>query len=113
MDSSHQTLKDAKVIVDNLGQGGQTVGGATGIGDNFHVRAEIISKRSKIFHAFTLEVTRGHFEVITHSVEIFLSLRFYVKSPILKHFEVLSFTFYEYLHFLKADIGLIAKKWYF
>ena len=44
MDSGHQALKDAKVIVDNLGQGGQTVGGATGIGDNFHVRAEIIYK---------------------------------------------------------------------
>ena len=44
MDSGHQALKDAKVIVDNLGQGGQTVGGATGIRDNLHVRAEIIYK---------------------------------------------------------------------
>jgi len=30
----HQALDDAEVVVDNLGNGSQAVGGATGVGDN-------------------------------------------------------------------------------
>ena len=36
MDSSHETLDDAKVIVDDLGQGGEAVGGAARVGDDLH-----------------------------------------------------------------------------
>ena len=49
---------------------------------------------------------------------IFLSLRFYVKSiledswsaksAIVSHLEVLNFDFYEFLHFLKAEIDQIS-----
>ena len=34
VDSGHKSLHDAKVVMDDLGQGGQTVGGAGGITDN-------------------------------------------------------------------------------
>merc|ERR1719186_477947 len=33
----HQTLENAEVVVDNLGERGQTVGGAGGVGDHLHV----------------------------------------------------------------------------
>ena len=32
----HESLYDAKVVMDDLGQGGQAVGGAGGIVDNLH-----------------------------------------------------------------------------
>lgn len=34
MDCDHQSLHDAKVIMDDLGQGGQAIGGTRGIVDN-------------------------------------------------------------------------------
>ena len=34
MDCGHESLHDAKVVMDNLGQTGQAVGGAGGIADN-------------------------------------------------------------------------------
>ena len=37
MDGGHQTLFDAKLIVDDLGQRRQAVGGAGGIGDDGHI----------------------------------------------------------------------------
>merc|ERR1719253_1100246 len=36
MDSGHQTFLQSKLIIDNLGKRGQTVGGAGSIGDNIH-----------------------------------------------------------------------------
>lgn len=39
VDSGHQTLNDLKVIVDNLSQGSQAVGGARGVRHNLHVGA--------------------------------------------------------------------------
>mmetsp|Transcript_9478 Transcript_9478/g.14257 ORF Transcript_9478/g.14257 Transcript_9478/m.14257 type:complete len:205 (-) Transcript_9478:34-648(-) len=38
MDSGHETLLDSELIVDDLGHGCKTVGGARGVGDNIHVR---------------------------------------------------------------------------
>ena len=37
MDSGHQTLLNAKLVIDDLGQGGQAVGGAGGVADHGHV----------------------------------------------------------------------------
>lgn len=34
MDSGHETLNDAVVVVDDLGEGSQAVGGARGVGDD-------------------------------------------------------------------------------
>ena len=36
IDYDHEPLHDAKVVMDDLGQGGQAVGGAGGIADNLH-----------------------------------------------------------------------------
>ena len=36
MDCGYESLLDAKVVMDDLGQGGQAVGGAGGIADNLH-----------------------------------------------------------------------------
>ena len=36
MDCGHESLHDAKVVMDDLGQGGQAVGGAGGIADSLH-----------------------------------------------------------------------------
>ena len=36
MDCGHESLHDAKVVMDDLGQGGQAVGGAGDIADNLH-----------------------------------------------------------------------------
>jgi len=36
MDGGHETLDDAEVIVDDLGQGGEAVGGAARVGDDLH-----------------------------------------------------------------------------
>ena len=38
MDGGHQALLDAELLVDDLGQRGQAVGGAAGVGDDHHVR---------------------------------------------------------------------------
>ena len=38
VNGGHQTLEDTEVVVDDLGQGGQAVGGARGVGHNLHVR---------------------------------------------------------------------------
>ncbi len=37
MDCGHQALDDAKLVVDDLGERGQAVGGAGGVGDHLHV----------------------------------------------------------------------------
>ncbi|KNC31455.1 hypothetical protein FF38_07402 [Lucilia cuprina] len=37
VDSGHETFNDFPVVVDNLGQGSQAVGGAGGVGDDLHV----------------------------------------------------------------------------
>jgi hypothetical protein len=34
MDSGHQTFSDAEVVVDDLGERGQAVGGTRGVGDD-------------------------------------------------------------------------------
>ena len=39
MNGGHQTLNDAEVIVDDLGQRRQAVGGAAGVGNNVHILA--------------------------------------------------------------------------
>merc|ERR1719239_305686 len=39
VDSGHQTLQDAIVVMDHLGKGSQAVGCAGGVGDNLHVLA--------------------------------------------------------------------------
>ena len=36
MDSGHQALDDLEVVVDDLGDGGQAVGGAGGVRDDVH-----------------------------------------------------------------------------
>ena len=38
VDGGHQALLDAELLVDDLGQRGQAVGGAAGVGDDHHVR---------------------------------------------------------------------------
>jgi len=37
VDGGHQTLQDTVVVMDHLGKGSKTVGGAGGVGDNLHV----------------------------------------------------------------------------
>ena len=37
MDGGHEALQDGEVVVDHLGQGGETVGGAGGVGDHVQV----------------------------------------------------------------------------
>ncbi len=37
MDGGHKTLDDAELVVDDLSQGGQAVGGAGGVGDDIHI----------------------------------------------------------------------------
>ena len=34
MNGGHEALDDAKVVIDNLGDGGQAVGGAAGVGNH-------------------------------------------------------------------------------
>jgi len=36
VNGGHETLDDTEVVVDDLGQGGETVGGAAGVGDDLH-----------------------------------------------------------------------------
>ena len=43
MDGRHQGLLDAELLVDNVGQRGQAVGGAAGVGDNPHVGAVLVA----------------------------------------------------------------------
>lgn len=53
----HETLLDAKVVVDNLGKGGKTIGGARGVGDNLDVLLVLLVVHANDKHGGV--VTRG------------------------------------------------------
>ena len=44
------TLLNLEVIIDNLGEGGQTVGGAGGVGDNLHTGGILVLVHSHHKH---------------------------------------------------------------
>jgi len=72
VDSGHQTLNDTEVVVDDLGKGSQTVGGARSVRDDLEVRSVLVlvdtddehgsvSRRSRDDNLLgtTLQVSRG------------------------------------------------------
>lgn len=58
VDGGHETFDDAKVVMDNLGQWSQAVGGARGVAKNRKISTLTSNKQNKYFNEIKGPLTR-------------------------------------------------------
>src|SRR5699024_5662931 len=74
VNGGHQALGDAPVVVEHLGDGGQAVGGAGGVGDEIHVAGVLIQVDAAYKHGGVILGGGGHDDLLGAGVQVALGL---------------------------------------
>ena len=70
----HEALDNAEVVVDDLGDGGQAVGGAGGVGDELHVGGVLVEVDAADEHRGIVLRGAGHHDDLGAGVDVSLGL---------------------------------------
>ena len=74
MDGGHQTIGDAPLVVEDLGDGSQAVGGAGGVGDELHVGGVGVQVHAAHEHGGVVLGGGGHDDLLGAGVDVSLGL---------------------------------------
>ena len=75
VDRGHEAFDNAEVIVDNLGDRGQAVGGAGGVGNELHVGGVLVEVDAADEHRGVVLRRTGHHDDLGTGIDVSLSLR--------------------------------------
>ena len=74
MNGGHQAIGDAELVVQNLGDGGQAVGGAGSVGDEVHVGGVLVQVDAADEHGGGVLGRSGHDDLLSAGIQVALSL---------------------------------------